>query len=157
VGFATLIIGFALFNLGAGPLTTLGTGIIISSVEPPKAGSAAAISQTSNEFGFALGVAIVGSIGTFVYQTQTAATLPLLTGLSASDAQAVRESLASAVDKAGDLPNQLGRQMLYLARKAFVEEYHTASLVSAVVMAVVAVVIVTRLKGIRADREDVAE
>ncbi|MBN9387622.1 MAG: MFS transporter [Chloroflexi bacterium] len=143
-GITPLIIGFALFNLGAGPLVTLGTGIVIGAVPPQKAGSAAAISQTGNEFGFAFGVAVVGSLGAFVYHTQTT-NLPA--GLSPSDAQAVRETLATAVDKAGHLPGPLGSEVLYLARNAFAQEYHTAALVSAVVMAIIAVVIVTRLKG----------
>lgn len=143
-GFTSLIIGFALFNLGAGPLVTLGTGIVIGSVPPQKAGSAAAISQTGNEFGFAFGVAVVGSLGAFVYHNQTT-TLPA--GLSTTDAQAVRETLATAVDKAGDLPGQLGSEVLHIARNAFTQEYHTVALVSAIVMVIIAVVIVTKLRG----------
>lgn len=59
---ARVIVGFLLFNLGAGPLVTLGTNLVIGSAPPERAGSAAALSQTSNELGFAVGVAVVGSI-----------------------------------------------------------------------------------------------
>jgi DHA2 family multidrug resistance protein-like MFS transporter len=59
---ARVIIGFILFNLGAGPLVTLGTNLVIGSAPPERAGSAAALSQTGNELGFAIGIAVIGSI-----------------------------------------------------------------------------------------------
>jgi DHA2 family multidrug resistance protein-like MFS transporter len=148
---ALLIIGFALFNLGAGPLTTLGTGIVIGSVAPEKAGAAAAISQTGNEFGFALGVAVVGSIGALVYRLQTAL---LPRELSADAARAVRESLATAVTTAENLPGKAGSDLLLIARNAFVQEYHAVALLSAGVLAIVAVVIVVMLRNMPAMAEE---
>lgn len=147
---APLIVGFFLFNLGSGPLVTLGTGIVIGAVAPPKAGAAAAVSETSNEFGFALGVAVVGSVGAFVYRAQTAS---LPAGLSPEATRAVHETLATAVDTARNVPGQLGQDILYFARNAFVQEYHTVALLSAAVMTVVAVVIVTKLKNVKAGGE----
>nr|WP_277988964.1 MFS transporter [Ktedonosporobacter rubrisoli] len=147
---AALLVGFALFNLGASPLVTLGTGIVIGSVPPEKAGAAAALSQTGNEFGFALGVAVVGSIGAFVYRLQTA-TLPR--ELSADSAHAVRETLATALTTAERLPGKLGSDVLFIARNAFVQEYHTLALVSAGVLAIIVVLIVVRLKGLPAMAE----
>ncbi|GLV54252.1 MFS transporter [Dictyobacter sp. S3.2.2.5] len=145
-----LLIGFALFNLGSGPLVTLGTGIVIGSVAPQKAGAAAAVSQTGNEFGFALGVAVVGSIGAFVYRMQTT-TLPH--ELSADATHAVQETLATAVSTAGNLPGKLGSDVLSIARNAFVQEYHTVALLSAGVLAIIAVVIVVMLKNLPAMAE----
>jgi MFS transporter, DHA2 family, multidrug resistance protein len=150
-GFAALLIGFALFNLGAGPLTTLGTGIVIGSVAPQKAGTAAAVSQTGNEFGFALGVAVVGSIGALVYRLQIT-TLPH--ELSAGATDAVRETLATAVSTTGNLPGKLGSDVLSIARNAFVQEYHTVALLSAGMLAIIAVVIVVMLKGLPAMAEE---
>jgi DHA2 family multidrug resistance protein-like MFS transporter len=150
-GISALLLGFALFNLGTGPLATLGTGIVIGSVAPQKAGTAAAVSQTGNEFGFALGVAVVGSIGALIYRLQTA-TLPR--GLSADATHAVRETLATAVSTAGNLPGKLGSDVLFIARNAFVQEYHTVALLSAVVLAIMAVIIVVTLKGLPAMGEE---
>lgn len=150
-GLVALLIGFALFNLGSGPLVTLGTGIVIGSVAPQKAGAAAAVSQTGNEFGFALGVAVVGSIGAFVYRMQTT-TLPH--ELSADAAHAVQETLATAVSTAGNLPGKLGSDVLSIARNAFVQEYHTVALLSAGVLTIIAVVIVVMLKGLPAMAEE---
>lgn len=148
--FAALLIGFALFNLGAGPVTTLGTGIVIGSVPPQKAGMAAAVSQTGNEFGFALGIAVVGSIGTFVYRLQTFA---LPHGLSADAARAVRETLATAVSTAGELPGKLGSNVLFIARSAFVQEYHTVALLSAGILVIITGLIIVMLKDLPAMAE----
>ena len=144
-GFWALITGFALFNLGAGPLTTLGVGIVIGSVPQEKAGVAAGISQTGNEFGFALGVAIVGSISAFVYRLQTAA---LPDGLSSDTTHAVRETLAIAVSTAKELPGALGADVLHIARSAFIDAYHTIAVISAIALAVIALVIVKVLRKI---------
>ena len=144
---AALIIGFALFNLGSGPLVTLGTGLVIGSVPPQKAGAAAAISQTGNEFGFALGIAVVGSIGAAVYRAQTGS---LPAQLSSTSAHAIRETLASAVDTASRLPSDLSHSVLRIARGAFVQEYHTVALISAAALAVISVVIVAKLKNVPA-------
>lgn len=144
---APLIIGFALFNLGSGPLVTLGTGLIIGSVAPQKAGAAAAISQTGNEFGFALGIAVVGSIGAAVYRLKTE-TLPA--GLSADSGAAVRDTLASAVSTAHSLPDDLRHTVLHIARTAFVQEYHIVAIISAAVLLAVAAVIVAKLRSLPA-------
>jgi MFS transporter, DHA2 family, multidrug resistance protein len=142
---APLIIGFALFNLGAGPLVTLGTGIVIRSVPPQKAGAAAAVSQTSNEFGFALGIAIIGSIGAIVYRLKTAV---LPSGLSSASAHSVQSNLANAVATSQQLPQPLSGSVLHAARAAYVQEYHTVALISATALLVVILVITTKLKSL---------
>jgi DHA2 family multidrug resistance protein-like MFS transporter len=142
-GFWALITGFALFNLGAGPLTTLGTSIVIGSVAQEKAGTAAGVSQTGNEFGFALGVAIVGSIGTFVYRLQTTV---LPGGLSMNETHAVRETLATAVQVSDELPAKLGSEVLHIARGSFVEAYHVVAIISAIALVAIATVIILKLK-----------
>jgi len=144
---APLIIGFTLFNLGAGPLVTLGTGIVIGSVAPQKAGSAAAISQTGNEFGFALGIATVGSIATAVYHSGLK---QLPANLSASDAHAIRDSLASAVHTASTLPANVHETVLHTSRSAFVSAYHVAAFISCIAMTVVALVILVKLRNVPA-------
>jgi MFS transporter, DHA2 family, multidrug resistance protein len=141
---APLIIGFALFNLGAGPLVTLGTGIVIGAAPAQKAGAAAAVSQTSNELGFALGIGIVGSIGTAVYHF---ALRPLPAGLDAEATHSIRDTLTSAVATAQELPHSLSNTVLSNARSAFVQEYHAVALLSAVALAITAVVIIVKLRS----------
>ena len=63
-----LVIGSVLFSLGLAPVFTLGTDLVVGAAPPERAGAAAAISETSSELGGALGIAILGSIGTAIYR-----------------------------------------------------------------------------------------
>jgi DHA2 family multidrug resistance protein-like MFS transporter len=140
-GLAPLVVGFAVVNLGAGPLVTLGTDLVVSSAPKERAGSAAAVSETSNEFGFALGIATLGSLGTFVYRREIADAIP--PDLPAEQTDAIREGLAGASAAAADLP-----AVLAAARAAFTAELHVAAAVSAAILAVVAVLAAVALRSI---------
>ncbi|MFG1640530.1 MFS transporter [Amycolatopsis sp. NPDC049252] len=77
-------IGFAVASAGVGPMVALGTGLVIGSVPPRKAGAAAALAQTANEFGYALGMATVGTLGNAVVRAHGEANgLHVVAGLSA--------------------------------------------------------------------------
>jgi DHA2 family multidrug resistance protein-like MFS transporter len=145
-GPRTLIIGFALSCLGSGPLVSLGTNLVMSSVPPEKAGSASGVVQTNSEFGYALGIAVMGSLGTLVYRTTIAGNLP--SDVPATAAGAARESLTGAVTVAGGLPDQLGAAVLAAARDAFSSGLHTVAAITGVVVAGMAVLIVTQLRDI---------
>jgi DHA2 family multidrug resistance protein-like MFS transporter len=141
-GLAAVVTGFAISNFGAGPMVTLGTDLVVGSAPVEKAGSAAAMNQTSGEFGFALGIAALGSLGTVVYRGKV--TIPA--GVPAGTA---RDTLAGATTVAGRLPARLGAQLLDSARAAFVSGMHVAATVSAVLLIVVAVVVATLLRHVR--------
>ncbi len=74
-------------GLGFVPVILTTTGLIVGTAPPERAGSASAISETSAEFGGALGVAVLGSLGTLFYRfgMQDAD----LSGLSLTDQDAV--------------------------------------------------------------------
>ena len=74
---------------------TLATDLVVGSAPPERAGSASAISETASEFGGALGIAILGSIGTAVYRGEMADSLPA--GIPPATAEAARETLGGAV------------------------------------------------------------
>ena len=57
-----------LVGLGFVPVILTTTGLIVGTAPPEQAGSASAISETSAEFGGALGVALLGSLGTLIYR-----------------------------------------------------------------------------------------
>jgi DHA2 family multidrug resistance protein-like MFS transporter len=65
---AVLVTGFVVYSLGLAPVFTLATDMIVGSAPPEHAGVASAISETGSEFGGALGIAILGSLGTAVYR-----------------------------------------------------------------------------------------
>jgi MFS transporter, DHA2 family, multidrug resistance protein len=60
--------------LGFVPVILTTTNLIVSAAPPERAGSASAISETSAEFGGALGIAVLGSVATFFYRSSMAGT-----------------------------------------------------------------------------------
>lgn len=87
-----------LVGLGFVPVILTTTGLIVGAAPPEQAGSASAISETSAEFGGALGVALLGSLGTLVYRmTMDSADL---SGLNSAQQLAVSATLAGAVETA---------------------------------------------------------
>jgi DHA2 family multidrug resistance protein-like MFS transporter len=89
----------------------------------------------------ALGIAVIGSIGTAVYRLQTSRTIPA--GVPRQAAAAAHESLASATAEAARLPHGLGMALLDAARPAFTHGLNIAAAVSimiAVGLALLAVV-----------------
>jgi MFS transporter, DHA2 family, multidrug resistance protein len=77
-------LGFAVTALGVGPMVALGTDLVVGSVPPRKAGAASALAQTVNEFGYALGLATVGTLGNAVVRAHGfAAGLHVVAGLAA--------------------------------------------------------------------------
>jgi MFS transporter, DHA2 family, multidrug resistance protein len=142
-----LAIAFAVASIGAGPLVTMGTTIVISSVPARQAGSAAALSQTANEFGYAFGIAILGSIVTAVYRA----------GLPDGTPAAATDSLASATQAANTLPADAGGALLAAARDAFTTALHTAAGITALVLAGVAVLLAVALRALPVGRTQAAE
>jgi DHA2 family multidrug resistance protein-like MFS transporter len=150
-GPRALATGFALINLGAGPLVTLATDLIVGSAPPEKAGSAASMNETSGEFGFALGIATLGSIGTAIYRTQVSGAIPA--DVPTAAAGAARDTLAGATAAAANLPDPLASALLAPAREAFTSGMHAAATISAVLLAVVAVLVVALLRQVRPSGE----
>lgn len=145
-GTATLIAGFAISGLGSGPLVALSTNLVMSSVPPEKAGSASSVLQTNSEYAYALGIGVIGSVGTFVYRTGVGDNVP--SEVPATAASAARESLAGATTVAGQLPEHLGTAVLTVAQEAFTSGLHAVAAIAAVVQAAMAVLIVTQLRRV---------
>lgn len=66
-GPALVMAGIAILTLGTGPLFALGIGLVMGSVPPERAGSAASIADTGNYLGGSLGLALIGLTATAVY------------------------------------------------------------------------------------------
>jgi DHA2 family multidrug resistance protein-like MFS transporter len=135
-GIAPLVIGFTLVSIGSGPLATLSTSLVLGSVPPERAGSAASLSETGGQFGYAVGIAILGSAVTVVYRahlTSLPATIPAHAVASAQN------GLATARLAAQNLPHPVGSELLTAAQAAFSSGIAAAAIASAVVLAIVAV------------------
>jgi DHA2 family multidrug resistance protein-like MFS transporter len=146
-GLAVLVSGSVVFSLALAPVDTLATDLAVGSAPPERAGAASALAETSAEFGGALGIAVLGSIGIAIYRGQMAHALPA--GVPPQAAAAARDTLGGAVAAAGQLPDQLGQALLGAARQAFTQGLHLAFAISAaaaVAVAVLAAVLLRRLR-----------
>ena len=80
LGLAVVLVATVTLSLGLAPVFTLATDLVVGAAPPERAGVAAAISETGSEFGGAMGIAILGSIGTAVYRAgiggEAAASIP---------------------------------------------------------------------------------
>jgi MFS transporter, DHA2 family, multidrug resistance protein len=142
-GLGVLVAGSVVFSLGVAPVGTLATDVMVGAAPPERAGAAAAISETGGEFGGALGIAVLGSIGAAVYRGQVADAVPA--GVPPDAAEAARDTLGGAVVAAEQLGGELGAALLDAARQAFAQGLRLTAVVSAVLTVAVAVLAATLL------------
>ncbi|ROP50805.1 MFS transporter [Streptomyces sp. PanSC9] len=119
------------------------TDLAMSSAPVERAGTASSLMETGTEFGGALGMAVLGSIGTALYRHGMPATAP---------AEA-RETLGGALADAARLPGGAGDSLLATAREAFTGGMHGVAIAGAVLLALAAVGAAVSLRRIevRAD------
>ncbi len=141
---AYLPLGIALFVVGAGLglAYTVASDVILASVPPQRAGSAAAVSETAYELGMALGIATLGSILTAVYRTVAVAP-----SVPAEVAAHARDSLPGAIGAAQALPANQAEVLIGSAKEAFTHGLAAASGVGAVLLLASAVAVWLLLRG----------
>jgi DHA2 family multidrug resistance protein-like MFS transporter len=76
-GLASVVAAHVVLSIGLGPVVTLSTDLVVSAAPEERAGAAAAISETGSELGGALGIALLGSLGTAVYRSELTGAPPL--------------------------------------------------------------------------------
>jgi MFS transporter, DHA2 family, multidrug resistance protein len=146
-GLPVPVIGSIVFALGLGPVFILTTDLIVGTAPAEKAGAASAMSETGAEFGGALGIAVLGSIGTAVYRSGVANAVP--DGVPQAAADAARDTLGGALAVAGDLPARLGVELVETARIAFTNGLQIAAGIGAVIAVVMAAMVATRLGHVK--------
>ncbi|MDX3775036.1 MFS transporter [Chromatiaceae bacterium AAb-1] len=129
---ATIIMG-----LGVMPMTILGTDLVIGSAPASKAGVASATSETAAELGMALGIAIIGSVGTAVYRQYMLAAMPA--GVAPEQANVAADTLGGALSVAAQLASEQSIQLLQATREAFTLALHTNAVIGAVIVAATAI------------------
>jgi DHA2 family multidrug resistance protein-like MFS transporter len=115
-----VVTGITVLALGTGPLFALGTGLVVGSVPPERAGSAASMSETGNYLGGSLGIALLGAAAAVVYRSR---------------ADGTSGSLAAAVAASRRLPAGQGAELLHTARAAFTASLHVTGVTAAVIFA----------------------
>ncbi|MDR2983348.1 MAG: MFS transporter, partial [Nocardiopsaceae bacterium] len=95
---------------GAIAVMAIANELIMGAVPPARAGAAAAVVETATEFGGAVGIAVLGSVGVAAYRSGLAVAAPHATPGGAL--AVARDTLGGAVTVAGKLPDRLGADLL---------------------------------------------
>ena len=127
---AWMATAFVVYSLGLAPVFTLATDLVVGSAPPERAGAASALSETGSEFGGALGIALLGSLGTFIYRVRMDAA-----GLPVDVAEAARVSLGGAVDLARQIGGAAGERLLVACQEAFMAGQQGVAWAAAAAMA----------------------
>jgi DHA2 family multidrug resistance protein-like MFS transporter len=143
-----LVIGSVIYSLGISPVVILATDIIVGSAPVERAGAASALSETSSEFGGALGIAVLGSIGTVVYRSLMIDAIPAAVPIQS--AEAARGTLGGALAESGKLPDGVGAELLGSAREAFMQSLELAIGLCAVIALATAVLVLVLLRKAQA-------
>ncbi|MGW0188282.1 MFS transporter [Streptomyces sp. NPDC003362] len=112
------------------------TDLALGAAPVERAGSASSLLETGTEFGGALGMAVLGSIGTAVYRR----------GIPSSAPDAAHETLGGALAVAGRLPGRAGDALAAAAREAFTDGMRAAGIAGAVLLVAGAVLAAVTLR-----------
>jgi DHA2 family multidrug resistance protein-like MFS transporter len=145
-GLGVLVAGTTLLGLGCGPIGALGTDILVGAVAPERAGAASAVSETATELGGALGIALLGSLGTAVYRSTLSGRVPAT--VDPATAARSRSTLGGAVDAASGLHAPVRDQLLSAARVAFTHGFTVAALAAAAVALATALIAALALRRV---------
>ena len=143
-GLATVVIGTVILALGLAPVYTLAADLMVGAASAERAGAAAGVSETSSELGGALGIAVLGAVGTAVYRGEIADMLP--SGVSPATAESARDTLGAAVVAGDELPSGPGADLVDAARDAFADALALAATLSGVIVIGAALLTVALLR-----------
>ena len=131
-----LITGATLLSIGTAPGTALVADLIVSAAPQERSGAASALSETTSEFGGALGIALLGSLATFLYRHELARVMPR--GMPAD----VAETALRGIGAAGSLSHGHGGNtaLLSAAQSAYASAVSAAFLAGAAILLLAAVI-----------------
>ncbi len=154
-GIAIITFASIVISLGLAPVITLATELIVGSAPPEQAGAATGMSETSGELGGALGIALLGSLGTAVYRSEIADSLP--SGIPAEVVGAAQDTLGGALAVAETLPEALGGALVAVSQVAFMDALHFVAGVATILAILTAVAAAVALRSVPARDESPAE
>jgi DHA2 family multidrug resistance protein-like MFS transporter len=114
------------------------TDLAMSTAPVERAGTASSLLETGTEFGGALGMAVLGSIGTAIYRHEMPSSAPA----------AAHETLGGALATAARLPDRTAATLLSTAREAFTSGMHGVAIAGAVILAGAAALAAVTLRKI---------
>lgn len=132
-----VLIGGAMTGAGLSTVLTLGTDLVVTAAPKDRVGAASALSETGIELGASLGIAVLGSLGAYVYTMKMQAA-PLMDFVSPATAATVETTLGNALTAIADYPVHVQDAVLAHAKPAFVSGMATATFVGACITLVLA-------------------
>ncbi|MEU9184914.1 MFS transporter [Streptomyces sp. NPDC048484] len=121
--------------------------LALGTVPAQQAGTASSVLETGAEFGGALGMALLGSIGTAVYRHEMPATAPA----------AAHETLGAALAEARLLPGRAGESLMTAAREAFTSGMQAAAVAGGLLLVGAAVLASVTLREVRVREPECVE
>jgi DHA2 family multidrug resistance protein-like MFS transporter len=139
-----LVAGQIVFSLGMTPVAVLNTDIVLGSAPPERAGAASALSETSFEFGAALGIALMGSVVTALYRGGFDAATG--NAIPAAALEEARSTIGGAVQAASELASGAGARLLRVARDSYSDAFEISAWISAALAVAVALLALRMLR-----------
>jgi DHA2 family multidrug resistance protein-like MFS transporter len=149
-----VLVGAGVYASGLVVVMTVGSELIMGAVPPERAGAAAAMVETGSEFGGALGMAVLGSIGAAIYRSDLAGSAPH--SLPSGTLATARDTLGGAVTVSAQLPGQTGTELLAAARDSFTHGMNLAAVGAGTLMAIAAALSAVFLRGVRVETPEAA-
>jgi Na+/melibiose symporter-like transporter len=134
-----VILVTCVLGLGMGNVMAPATDSIMGSLPRAKAGVGSAVNDTTRQVGGAFGVAVLGSILSSQYASNFASRVP--EGVPADVVTAAKDSVGSALGVANGLPSSLQQfapGLVDAAKASFVDGFHVAALIAAVLVFIAA-------------------
>lgn len=129
---------FAAIGYGVGNVAAPAVDAIMGAVPEAKAGVGSATNSVIRMVGGALGIAVIGSIMNSLYASKVASAVA---ALPAELAEAAKNNVGAAVTIASSLPGDSGQALYSAAGNAFADAMGEVGIISAVVMAITAVLV----------------
>lgn len=108
-------VALGIFSLGIAPVFTLSTDIIVGNAPPERAGTASSLAETASELGGALGIALLGSIGSYIYLKAMDGNILILENNSGIST----DTLSGTVAYSAFIPPDEATTLLLMAKEAF--------------------------------------
>ena len=140
-----LVSGVTLFAVGLAPCAAMVADLVVSAAPTERAGAASALNETSSEFGGAVGIALLGSLATYLYRSNLSSNRP---PVDADSAATALRGIGAAIEVAQGL-GPSGDALRWAAQAAYVAAMQTSLLWAAGVAMVgaVAAIVFFRKEG----------
>jgi MFS transporter, DHA2 family, multidrug resistance protein len=136
-----VVLGFGFVYLGLGAIAALGTDMVVGTAPADKSGSAAAMSETVQELGIAIGVALLGSLTTALYVAGVTA--------PADASPKVAERLTSSLSGALSVAEHLEADIIVAAQEAYTTGVNIASAVAGLAIGSATILCFVTLRHVR--------